>query len=53
MRDMLGYLKGRISTKFDLREAYYRVRIKEGDKLKMAFNCPLECYQFRVMPFGL
>lgn len=32
MREMLGYLsKGKIVTKLDLREAYYRVRIK-GDE---------------------
>ncbi|XP_013921040.1 PREDICTED: RNA-directed DNA polymerase homolog [Thamnophis sirtalis] len=54
MKDMLAQLgKGRNFTKLDLREAYYRVRIKEGDEWKTAFNCPLGCFQFRVMPFGL
>ncbi|XP_013928332.1 PREDICTED: RNA-directed DNA polymerase homolog [Thamnophis sirtalis] len=54
MKDMLAQLgKGRIFTKLDLREAYYRVCIKEGDEWKTAFNCPLGSFQFRVMPFGL
>lgn len=35
MKDTLGHLaKGRIFTKLDLREAYYQVRIKEGDERK-------------------
>ncbi|XP_058041925.1 uncharacterized protein LOC131199783 [Ahaetulla prasina] len=54
MKDMLAHLaKGKFFTKLDLREAYYRVRIKEGDEWKTAFNCPLGCFQFRVLPFGL
>lgn len=54
MKDMLTHLgKGKIFTKLDLREAYYRVRIKEGDEWKTAFNCSLGCFQFRVLPFGL
>lgn len=51
MRDMLSYLaKERIFTKLDLREAYYRVRIREGDKWIMvpwvatSFGwCHLDC----------
>ncbi|XP_039215403.1 uncharacterized protein LOC120315311 [Crotalus tigris] len=54
MKDLLAHLgTGRIFTKLDLREAYYRVRIKAGDEWKTAFNCPLGSFQFRVMPFGL
>lgn len=29
------------------------MRIKEGNKWKTAFNCPLGSYRFKVMPFGL
>ncbi|KAK9395714.1 hypothetical protein NXF25_019075 [Crotalus adamanteus] len=54
MKDLLAHLaRGRVFTKLDLREAYYRVRIKSGDEWKTAVNCPLGSYQFRVMSFGL
>lgn len=54
MKDMLAHLaKGRIFTKLDLWEAYYWVRIKEGDEWKTTFNYPLGSYQFQVIPFGL
>lgn len=54
MKDMLATLaKGKYFTRLDLREAYYRVRIRQGDEWKTTFNCPLGSYQFQVMPFGL
>lgn len=54
IKDLLTMLStGRVFTKLDLREAYYRVRIKPGDEWKTTFNCPLDSYKFRVMPFGL
>ncbi|KAK9395798.1 hypothetical protein NXF25_019159 [Crotalus adamanteus] len=54
LKDMLTHLsQGRVFTKLDLREAYYRIRIKPGDEWKTAFNCPLGSFQFTVMPFGL
>lgn len=47
MKDMLGHLaKGKLFTKLDLREAYYRVWINKGDEWKTAFNCQLGCFQF-------
>ena len=42
-----------IFTKFDLRNAYHLVRIREGDEWKTFFNKPLGHFQYRVMPFGL
>ncbi|KAK9408147.1 hypothetical protein NXF25_006921 [Crotalus adamanteus] len=54
LKDMLSHLsQGRVFTKLDLREAYYRIRIKPGDERKTVFNCPLGSFQFTVMPFGL
>lgn len=54
MKDMLVHLsKGKIFSKLDLWEAYYWIRIKEGDKWKIAFNSPLGCFPFKVLPFGL
>lgn len=48
----LRMAKGRIFMKLDLREAYYQMWIKKGDEWKTAFNCPLGCFQFWVLPFG-
>uniref|UniRef100_A0A2D4LZD5 ribonuclease H n=1 Tax=Micrurus spixii TaxID=129469 RepID=A0A2D4LZD5_9SAUR len=54
MSELLAALSsGKFFTKLDLREAYYRIRVKAGDEWKTTFNCPLGSYQFRVMPFGL
>lgn len=40
MKEILAHLvKGRIFTKLDLREAYYCIRIWEGDEWKTASNC--------------
>lgn len=54
MKDMLAHLsKGKIFSNLDMREAYYKVRIREGDEWKMAFKTPLVCFQFNVLPFRL
>lgn len=54
MKNMLAHLaKSRIFTKLGLREAYYRVRVKQEDEWKTAFNCNLGSYQFQLMPFEL
>ncbi|XP_077166890.1 uncharacterized protein LOC143823989 [Paroedura picta] len=54
IKDLLGHLgKARIFTKLDLREAYYRVRIKKGHEYLTAFNTPLGQFEYTVMPFGL
>ncbi|MGL5119010.1 MAG: reverse transcriptase family protein, partial [Plesiomonas shigelloides] len=42
-----------IFTKLDLHNAYYLVRIREGDEWKTAFNTPTGHFEYRVMAFGL
>src|SRR5271166_2269843 len=40
-------------TKLDICEAYYRIRIKEGDEWKTAFRIRYGLYEFQVLPLGL
>lgn len=37
----------------DLRCLYWQVKLRESDKDKSAFLCPLGTYRFKKMPFGL
>jgi hypothetical protein len=54
INESLARLSGAvIYTKLDLRDAYYRIRIKEGDEWKTAFRTRYGHFEYTVMPFGL
>ena len=40
-------------SKIDLKDAYYRLRIKAGDEWKTAFRTRYGHYEFLVVPMGL
>jgi len=40
-------------TAIDIRDAYYRIRMKEGEEWKTAFRTRWGLYEYLVMPFGL
>lgn len=40
-------------SKIDVQDAYYRIRIKEGDEWKTAFRTRYGHFEYTVMPFGL
>jgi transposase InsO family protein len=43
----------RYYTKLDVKEAYHRIRIHEGDEWKTAFRTRYGHFEYTVMPFGL
>ena len=55
---LISELHDRISrakwfTKLDLKEGYYHIRIKEGDKWKTTFRTRYGQYEYLVLPMGL
>jgi hypothetical protein len=52
--EMLDRLsKAKIYSKLNLRDTYYRLRIREGDEWKTAFKTRYSYYKYNVMPFRL
>ena len=52
--EILDRLNGsRVFSKIDLKNAYYRIRIKEGDEWKTSFKTRYGLFEYLVMPFGL
>ena len=45
--------KAKIYTKLDLKDAYHRLHIKEGDEWKTAFRTRYGHFEYCVLPFGL
>ncbi len=43
----------RVFTKVDVKNAYYRLRIREGAEWKTAFRTRYGLFEYLVMPFGL
>ena len=43
----------KVFTKLDLKDAYYRLRIKAGDEWKTAFRTRYSYFEYLVIPFGL
>jgi hypothetical protein len=43
----------KIYIKLDLKDAYYRIRIKADNKWKTAFRTRYEYFEYIIMPFGL
>ncbi len=54
IREALDRLTGaKYFTKLDIQDAYYRVRIREGDEWKTAFCTRYGHFKYTVVSFGL
>lgn len=54
INELLNRLNGSVVfSKIDLRNAYYRIQIREGDEWKTAFRTRYGYYEYLVIPFGL
>jgi hypothetical protein len=54
IQELMDTLQGsRWFTKFDVREGFHRIRIKEGHEWMTAFKTRFGLYEYTVMPFGL
>jgi hypothetical protein len=51
---MQDRIKGfKIFSKIDIREGYYKIRIKKGEKWKIVWGLRLGHYEQLIMPFNL
>jgi hypothetical protein len=54
VRKILNRFSGAaVYTKLDLKEAYYRIRIKKGDEWKTAFKIRYGHFKYKIMSFSL
>jgi transposase InsO family protein len=54
MSEIMDRINGcKFLTKIDVKDAYYRIRIREGDEWKTAFRTRYGHFEYLVMPFGL
>ncbi|EED12060.1 gag/polymerase/env polyprotein, putative [Talaromyces stipitatus ATCC 10500] len=54
MGEILDYINGaKVFSKINLKDAYYHIRIRPGDKWKTAFRTRYGHYKYLVMLFGL
>jgi hypothetical protein len=54
VREILNRFSGvAVYTKLDLKEIYYRIRIKKGDEWKTVFRIRYGHFEYKVMPFDL
>lgn len=52
--EILDRLAGaKFFTKIDIQDAYYRIRLREGDEWKTAFRTRYGHFEYLVVPFGL
>ena len=52
--EILDRLSGaKYFSKVDVKDAYYRIRLREGDEWKTAFRTRYSHFEYIVMPFGL
>jgi hypothetical protein len=53
MEEILDRLNGAaVYTKFDLKDIYYKIRIRKGDEWKTTFRIRYGYFEYKIMPFG-